>query len=421
MKKYTEDIQVNPNIKISEIDKKKYIGKYFTNNSGKRAKCIGVFDTVRKSIKRYVLLFDDGSKGYAEGCNIKNGQFVALPKKPLEVNMRYYEKKKDDTIEKLEKKIQNLQDKNRILRKIHRKSFREEEIVNTLADNFAKLLSQHTFLAPKVVDKARNNNNEIAIIQLSDLHFGKFVDLNVNKYNFAVAHQRLQHYLDEIIKMCLYQRKISDIYIAFTGDIFNLDSHMDSLLSNEDNRAENFLKGIDELKYFIDSLNQYFNVKVIGVIGNESRIRTTEYNSNINTISSNNFDMLAFQVLKRFYSNATDIKFINDCRTLHDVENIHGHNIAFVHGDKLKNHTKDDIIKFKMRLMEEYKCHVDYVIFGHLHETLITPTYARSGSLVGADEFAYNGLNISGSVASQNIYLVTPNEIRAMAIKVEER
>ena len=74
-----------------------------------------------------------------------------------------------------------------------------------------------------------------------------------------------------------------------------------------------------------------------------------------------------------------------------------------------------------MRLMEEYKCHIDYVIFGHLHETLITPTYARSGSLVGADEFAYNGLNISGSVASQNIYLITPNEIRAMAIKVEER
>lgn len=414
---FSEDIKVNESIKMSNIDKKKYIGKYFTNNSGKRAKCIGIYDTVRKSIKRYVLLFDDGSKGYAEGCNIKNGQFIALPKRPSEESI--LNNKSNNTIEKLEKKIQNLQDKNRILRKIHRKSFREEDIINHLADSFAELLSKYKF---KEVDKKENvrvNYDEVALIQLSDLHFGKFVNLKLNKYNFEIAHKRLQRYIDEIVNVCLYQKKISKIYIAFTGDIFNLDSHFDALLSNEDNRAESFLRGVDELKFFIDSLLLYFDIKVIGVIGNESRIRTTEYNSNINAISSNNFDMLAFQVLKRFYGNNEDIEFVNECKTLHDIELIHGHNIAFVHGDKLKNHTKDDIVKFKMRLVEEYKCHVDYVIFGHLHETLITPTYARSGSLVGADEYAYNGLNISGSVASQNIYIINKDEIRAMAIKLD--
>lgn len=419
MKKYTEEIRVNINITPSQQDRDVYIGKTFTNKRNEKAKCIGVYDISRRSTKRYVMLFEDGRMCYAEGGKIRNGHFRAFEHKPQETPNHNTD---IETIEKLQKKIQNLQDSNRILRKIKRKEYREDFIYDQFINQISDLLKQNRgHLICEVPKKENYGNHKVGIIQLSDLHFGKTVDLDINTYNFSVAHERIRKYIEEIVEELYHKNHITNVYLVFTGDIFNLDVHIDQLLSNENNRAENFLKGIDELQYFILTLLQYFNIKVLGVIGNESRIRTTEYNSNINSISSNNFDMLAFQILKRFFSSRKDIEFVNECKTLHDVESINGYNIAFLHGDKLKNHSKDEIVKFKMRLSEEYKLHIDYVMFGHLHETLITPTYARSGSLVGADEYAYNGLNISGSVASQNIYIVDElkDEIRAIAIKLE--
>ena len=44
---------------------------------------------------------------------------------------------------------------------------------------------------------------------------------------------------------------------------------------------------------------------------------------------------------------------------------------------------------------------VDYVVMGHIHSSLITDGYSRNASLVGADEYATRGLNISESYVSQ--------------------
>ena len=42
---------------------------------------------------------------------------------------------------------------------------------------------------------------------------------------------------------------------------------------------------------------------------------------------------------------------------------------------------------------------------GHLHETMITDLFARSSSLVGANAYSENALNLS-SRAAQNIYVM---------------
>lgn len=311
----------------------------------------------------------------------------------------------------LKKQLQSYQDKLRIARKAIREQNRTETIQESFVDDVEAILLHKKFYFDSKVKHIECERE--MLIQLSDLHFGKVVNLEHNKYNLTIAKERMLKYANSIIE---YGKifKVKNVAIAITGDIFNLDTHMDSLLTNSDNRANCFVGGFDIMIAFLHKISSCFNVRVQGVLGNESRVRTTEYNSNVNKIASNNFDTLLFKILKRVCHG---VEFIGDGDKLHDIVNVKGKNIAICHGDKFK-HTKDEIYKFKARMMEQSKEQIDFVIFGHIHSTYITPTFARSGSLVGADEYAYNGLNISESVASQNIYIIDDVNITPIEIKL---
>ena len=61
--------------------------------------------------------------------------------------------------------------------------------------------------------------------------------------------------------------------------------------------------------------------------------------------------------------------------------------------------------------------HIDYVISGNIHSARIGDTYARSSSLVGANDYSEKALNLSGR-ASQNLYVFYKNGNRD-GIKVD--
>lgn len=364
--------------------------------------------------KRYVLrkgkfqfiASDDGDK-YLYGTDIKGYVIPVIEAKIEKTDEELLEKE----LASANKKIQKLQDQLRVVRKINRQQNREmsitDDFINTvveIVDNKKNWKKHH--YQPKI------ESDKTLVIQLSDLHFGKVVDLQHNKFNFDVATTRLINYAHKIIEYAK-SFKINNAVICFTGDTTNLDTHYDSLLTNCDNRANNFVTAFDIMSMFVDILANHLSLKCIGVVGNESRIKTSEYQSNNDKIASNNFDSLLFKMLKRTHRH---VEWIGDCDKLNDVIKVKGKNILLTHGDKIK-HTKDEIQKLKYRMMEQIGEKIDYVIFGHIHSTLITSTYARSGSIVGADEYASNGLNISESVVSQNIYIVD-DKITAIEVKL---
>lgn len=321
------------------------------------------------------------------------------------------------------KKIQNLTDKLRINRKLNREQNRKENIQENFINeviNIIKNKVEYTSIVntnnDNKITESVNSQNQL-IVQISDIHFGKIIDLPINKFNFEVAKKRFKKYAEKI-NYYVKNHNIDKITLAFTGDLINLDSHMDSLLSNEANRASSFVEALDTLVDFINSIKGNVNsVSVVGVTGNESRIRTSEYHSNVDKIANNNFDMLLCKILKRLFKN-TNVWFINECDVLNYVFKIGNFNVAITHGDKLGKQTKDDILKFKTRMIESTNNSIDYVIFGHIHESLITSTYSRSGSLCGMDNYAYNGLNICNGISSQNIYLVQEDGITGIEIKL---
>lgn len=430
---FTEDIVVDVDILISKNDIANYIDKKFINTHGHVAKCIGIYSMRANSKKMYVLEFTEGKhKGkrtIADSYAMKNGKFspksfknnapqdtvtrLVGPENKRTIGAIEYNKDFDQEkyILQLEKQVQNLMDKNRILRKNKRHENRNDIIMEEFMDKVSKHLSElhnTSFVYPTRIQHAA----ETMIVQLSDLHFGKVVNLQNNKFNFDVAEARLKAYAIEINDIAK-KNKITDMIICFTGDLFNLDSHLDTLLSNESNRAINFIKGIDILTNFIKQLGNRYRLSFVGIVGNESRIRAYEDQSNIDEISSNNFDYIAFQTLSRIFPG---IPKLNDCNTLKHVFEVNGKNIGIFHGDKINKHTREELTKQSVSLYELSGKYIDYMLFGHIHEYMITATFARSGSLVGADNYAQNQLNIINSKASQNVFLVSQKGIRPIPI-----
>ena len=378
----------------------------------------------------------EGKRNHHKGYILDRDKYIFIPDKDgletlydtgengVVMTVNQYEKEKEEIddeynhvvkeLVKTQRNVQRLRDNLRIVRKINRKNNREINIEEDFINNVVDILKDKVkYYEEQPMRTSYDYTEKAMLVQLSDLHIGKTVDLEHNKYNYKVAKKRLSKYLNKIVE---YGQSLGVNYVtvAITGDLFNLDNHFDSLLTNEDNRANSFVEGLEMITHFIDVLYETFDrVNVIGVVGNESRIRTTEYQSNNNAIASNSFDTLLFKILKKLNPN---VNFIGNCDTLSEIVKIKTKTIGIVHGDKFK-HNKDEVYKLKSRLIEQYNTNINYIIFGHIHSTLITPTFARSGSLVGADEYAFNGLNISESRASQNIYIID-DEITAIEIKL---
>ncbi len=328
-----------------------------------------------------------------------------------------YELEREELIQysiNLKKKLQRTQDTLRIERKAlrfeNRASQHVENLLADLIDSVPKCKIQ-----PNKYEVC--NSNKSGVIQLSDLHIGERVDLANNKYDFDTAKKRLNMFFSEAITE-FKLKSITNVSILFTGDLINLDTHMDKKITNEACRSEAMTRAFEMLSACIELLlKEGFNLSMASVVGNESRLDGYEKFSSINSIAMNNFDYLLYFLIKTRYNDS--ITFLNNGDTLEDMVNVNGKNIILVHGDKLShNNLIDSVNKLKLRWFEKTGIMADYCLLGHIHQDKIENIYARSGSLVGANGYSDNGLNIPNSRASQNIGIIDEN-IKMFAIPLK--
>ena len=329
-----------------------------------------------------------------------------------------YELEREELIQysiNLKKKLQRTQDTLRIERKALRFENRASQHVENLLEDLIEAIPKCK-IQPNKYEVCDNNNKE-GIIHLSDLHIGETVDLINNKYNFEIAQRRLTNLFNDAI-MEFKSKSITNVCVLFTGDLINLDTHMDKKITNEACRSEAMTKAFEMLSICIELLlKEGFNLKMASVVGNESRIHGYEKFSSINSIAMDNFDYLLYFLIKTRYEDS--ITFLNNGDKLEDMININGKNIILVHGDKLRhNNLIDSVNKLKLRWFEKTGIMADYCLLGHIHQDKIENIYARSGSLVGANGYSDNGLNIPNSRASQNIGIIDEN-IKMFAIPVK--
>ena len=170
------------------------------------------------------------------------------------------------------------------------------------------------------------------------------------------------------------------------------------------NRTKATFLAVDIFQQIILHLNESFNVSVVSVTGNESRVKK-DYGW-VDLIATDNYDYTIFQTLKYLFKGS-EITFIEG-DPMEKVVNVAGQNLLIIHGH---GGIKTGIEKSINQMIGRYRMRgtkIDYIIFGHIHSARIGDLYSRSSSMVGANDYSEKALNLSGR-ASQNCYIFYEN------------
>ena len=310
---------------------------------------------------------------------------------------------------RLAKQKQAAQDLNRIANKSFREYARLENALILYNKELIRLLGDNSLKCN--ITNHKVDNKAAMIIQIADTHFNELVDIEGNKYDFEVASKRLHkfaHYAKKYAKF----HNVKNVLIAVTGDLLNSDRRLDEKMSMATNRASATFLGVHLLKHFILDINKIANVSVACVTGNESRV--VEEMGWTDIVASDNYDFTIFEMLNLLLPDLTFIKG----KALEVVVNIANQNVLLIHGHQLGKMCSNSISKVISKYARK-GTQIDFIICGHLHETMITDTLARSSSLVGANAYSDNSLNLY-SRAAQNIYIMLDDGRQDIRIDLQE-
>lgn len=311
---------------------------------------------------------------------------------------------------KLAKQKQRAQDLNRIANKSFREYAREENALVEYNKELIKVLKENS-LDVKLT-KHKTKTGSVVLVQIADTHFNELVDMESNQYDFKIASQRLQkfaYYVKEYAKL----HKATSFLVAITGDLINSDRRLDEKLSMATNRAKATFLGVHLLKHFILDLQEFADVKVCCVTGNESRVNQDL--GWVDLCASDNYDFTIFEMLRLLLPK---IEFLRGDNALEMVISINGNNVLVIHGHQLGKMTSNDVGKVVSKYAHKGII-IDFIICGHLHETMIRDSIARSASLVGSNAYSDKALNLSGK-AAQNIYIFSNDGRQDVRIDLQE-
>lgn len=301
---------------------------------------------------------------------------------------------------RLQKQVQRFMDRNRIERRSFREYARIENAVDSLSAELLEALKADP--ARGFCVGHRGPSKGAGIVHLSDLHFNELVQICGNTYDFTVAADRLYAYAETIIPVFkLYG--VRNLLVAMTGDMLNSDRRLDEMMSKATNRAKAVMVSMHILKHFLLHLNRHFNVQVVYVTGNESRIQ--DEIGWTHEVVTDNYDTTLFNMLAAVFEDCNGIRFEYG-NPVEQMVTVAGCNILLLHGHNLKASGLEAQIAQIVGRYSTKGVRIDYVLFGHLHSARLGDTYARSSSLVGSNAYSEHGLNLIGK-ASQNAFVVT--------------
>jgi hypothetical protein len=311
----------------------------------------------------------------------------------------------DKHIKNIEKQNQRLRDLNNLLKKkereFDRESIKVETILNGIKANIDIINGPY-----KKTNISLSGLDRVAIVQLSDTHFNECVRPETvkgsNEYNWEIAAKRLQKYAHEV-KGYLSYHKIDTIIFALTGDMFNSSRFMEELVDNQDSLCVALLTGADLVSKFIldvssDGLKKSY---VYSVFGNESRIRQ-DYTS---IWWEDSWDYLCHKIVEMKLAGYSTIEF-EEPTLDHSlvIRNVLGANILLIHGHNKTDYNKE-LSKYANHPDLKCRCVIDYMLWGHIHETQVRAKHRRSSSLVGNNAYSYHRLGLQG-YAEQNLHIL---------------
>ena len=346
------------------------------------------------------------------GCGERT-VYTHLAKLRLQGKIEY---KEDFEISKQNSKLVSANQKYKDLSRISRKQLREKvKSENALIEynkNLIDIFSKYKLPKFATTKIKIDNNGATGVVHITDAHFNELVNLVHNKYDFLIASQRLKLFAERA-KTYLNSLGIKKVLIAMTGDLMNSDRRLDELLSEATNRSKATFLAVNLLEHFILDFTKNYQVTVANVVGNESRI--TKDVGWTEMMASDNYDYTIYNILKLLFRNS-NIRML-DGNLLEKVIEVSGQNILLIHGNQLKSNSMEQAIQKIKGKYTSQKIRIDFVLSGHLHSCRTGDVYSRGSSLVGANAYSDNALQLE-SRASQNVHVFYPNGTRD-SIKID--
>lgn len=321
----------------------------------------------------------------------------------------------------LAKKVQKLQDIQRVERKAFREHSRIDNMIGAMHAEMRDTLINNKFHTIVKKYNIVESDAPVGVIQLSDIHFNEIInDLDGNAFNFEVASKRL-HKLVRKAKVLFKSNGIKQVALLMTGDLLNSDRRLDEITNAVTNRSRAIFLAVDIIQQIILDLNQDFEVTVSSVAGNESRVG--EHMHYADFLAGDSYDIVIHNMLTYMFKGSdAGVTFIPVENPVEQVVNVNGNNILMVHGNLhrgIARNPESEIEKIKARYANKGVL-ISYVIMGHIHCAQVSDLYARSSGLPGSNSYSERALNLSGR-ASQNVYIVhkTFGEIDGVKIDLQ--
>lgn len=308
---------------------------------------------------------------------------------------------------KLAKQRQRLQDSNRIERKSFREYARVENAVSAYAEALVEQLKAYgSSLSKNITVGAVVDNDRpdvCGVFQLSDVHANELIDLPHNKYSWDILRKRLRKQVNESIEYFEF-RGVKKVLFAVTGDLLNSDRRLDELLSQSTNRAKaSVLLAHLIVQAIIDIRSRGYEIDVVSVLGNESRVNKEMTFSNDAVSDNYDFTIMAMVKMALVAARFDGINFLSIDK-MEAVIDFGKQKWLFIH-DVSKVTDKQGKAQSTIGRYTGRGIIIDFIVGGHIHAFRGTDITCRSGSMAGSNSYNEHSLNLLGR-ASAVCYVV---------------
>jgi DNA-binding Lrp family transcriptional regulator len=288
-------------------------------------------------------------------------------------------------------------------------------IVGTIGRKIETLDIPDWTITPRKQDSAPG----VPTMFLSDLHWGEVVhpgQINgVNKYNVAIAHERMQTCVDSavhLLKIISPKLNYPGIVVPLGGDMISGNIHDELTATNEINSMPAVLDLYGTLIGVITQLADTFGAVFCPcVTGNHGRDTMKIWGKDRHHTS---FDWLLYQFLAKHFARDKRVTFfVPDGPDAY--YRIYEHRYLLTHGDQFRGGdgmigALGPIIRGdhkKRSRNAQIDMEYDTMICGHWHQYIQLHRLIVNGSLKGYDEYAYSN-NFGFEAPAQALWLTHP-------------
>ncbi len=290
-----------------------------------------------------------------------------------------YQKKLDNLNRELQRNTIKYRDQRRAWNKQNYDNSRFDETMGI----FEEIIPTIGNVNFKVHEIPQINGDTDLLCCLADLHIGQTFKSFFGEYNSLIAKQRLNEYLDEVLKIAKLHNA-SKIHVVSIGDQISGFIHQTIQISNKENVVEQVKLAIEYISSFCYELTKYFeHVYFYNIPGNHSRLNPNKNNAVKDERLDDLIGWTICELLKHI-NNFHDMTHRKFDSTIGEA-NIREKNYLLLHGDM------DSINKTGIgNLVTMIGYCPEYIICGHKHTPAMNEfngiTVYQSGSLAGSGD-----------------------------------